>query len=83
MQTNPNTATTTPTTPTPNVAPTEQTNAEKITRAQMLLHSSFQLADDESVLALTWGERDALCRNLSEVMRLVREVHPAAEGRAN
>jgi hypothetical protein len=50
------------------------TPAEKLSEAQMLVASAFRRADDESNDYLSWHDRDRMCRQLNNALRLIREA---------
>jgi hypothetical protein len=57
--------------------PTTTTPAEKLSEAQLLIASAFRRADDESNDFLSWGDRDAMCRQMNTALRLMREAREA------
>ncbi len=74
MQTQPNTAAQPTATTTIN---TQTTAAAKLNEARTLVNSACRLANDESIPALTWSERDAICRQLNRAARLIAEATEA------
>jgi hypothetical protein len=77
MQTQSNIPTAAPVTPQPQQQP--ETREDKLTRAQALVSSAYRHTDDDSIITLTWTDRDEICRLLCESLRLMREATQAPE----
>ncbi|HLL73592.1 MAG TPA: hypothetical protein VK363_19295 [Pyrinomonadaceae bacterium] len=71
MSTQLNTPTPQPVTPQPQ--PQEESREEQLTRARALVSSAFRHVDDDSIITLTWTDRDEIARRLSEALRLMQE----------
>ncbi len=60
-----------PTTTPAQPLPATNTPAEKLAKAGLLVSRAFCRADDESNDLLNWADRDTMCRQLADALRLM------------